>query len=306
MGYEVGNSLLDELDTLTEPKAEAVWNKVIARNRQKLPGGFPNTVGVATTPEGFRFVWRKWVKEKKPGYTLFRAKTMDNAANLPAGYVENLRNTYPSQLLAAYLDGEFVNLTSGSVYTGFDRHRSFTPECVHSGDALHIGMDFNVGNMAAIVHVMRNERPRAVAEFTKGYDTPKMIVAIRDRYPVGAHPTILIYPDASGASRKSNNASESDLTLLRQAGFHVCVNLTNPRVKDRVLSMNKNFELGNYLVNSDLCPVYTEGLEKQAYDKNGEPDKGGNFDHPVDAGGYFITYRFPVVERLAEIEELRM
>jgi hypothetical protein len=47
-------------------------------------------------------------------------------------------------------------------------------------------------------------------------------------------------------------------------------------------------------VNVDKCPVLVECLEKQAYDKNGEPDKSGDLDHSPDAQGYFITYRWPV------------
>ncbi|HNG04542.1 MAG TPA: terminase family protein, partial [Nitrospira sp.] len=85
VGYEVAHSVLDELDTLPIDKARDVWNRVIARNRQKMPGGFPNTVAVATTPEGYRLVYEMWEKNPAPGYVLFRAKTMDNAANLPDG-----------------------------------------------------------------------------------------------------------------------------------------------------------------------------------------------------------------------------
>jgi hypothetical protein len=40
-------------------------------------------------------------------------------------------------------------------------------------------MDFNVGKMAAIVHVKRNGLPRAVRELVKVYDTPAMIKRIR-------------------------------------------------------------------------------------------------------------------------------
>jgi hypothetical protein len=326
VGYEVAHSILDELDTLTTAKAQNVWNKVIARNRQKMVGDFPNTVAVATTPEGFKFVWEKWEKLKLPGYVLFRAKTMDNAANLPPGYIDNLRNSYPAQLLAAYLDGEFVNLTAGSVYTSFDRRRNHTNDIVRPAtndgkpaDTLHIGMDFNVGKMAAVVHVIRDTNPRAVSEINGVLDTPAMCLQIRKLYPRDKFPAIMVYPDASGQSRKSNNASESDLTLLKQAGFVLCVNLTNPAVKDRVLSMNKIMEpttaivnadglpIGTprYLVNTDLCPIYTEGLEKQAYDKNGEPDKTSGLDHAVDAGGYFITYKYPVVRRLATVQPFK-
>lgn len=301
VGYEVAHSICDELDTLPTEKAREVWNKIIARNRQQC--AIPNTVGVATTPEGFRFVWERWVKNKAPGYVLFRAKTMDNAVNLPAEYIDNLRNSYPTNLLSAYLDGEFVNLTAGSVYPTFDRNLNATFERIKPGEALHIGLDFNVTKMAAVVHVVREGKPLALDELTDVFDTPAMIALIQKRYP--GH-SIFVYPDASGGNRKSQNASESDLSLLRQARFHVCVNPANPAVKDRVLSMNKIIESRAYRINPDTCPGFVEGLEKQAYNKHGEPDKTGGLDHSLDAAGYFITYKFPVVQRLATVHPLRM
>lgn len=306
VGYEVAHSILDELDTLPTDKAREVWNKVIARNRQKMPGGFPNTVAVATTPEGFRFVWERWVKNKAPGYELFRAKTMDNAANLPDGYIENLRNSYPTALLAAYLEGEFVNLTAGSVYAEFDRALNASSETIKPGEALHIGMDFNVSKGAAVIHVLRGDDPHAVAELTDVFDTPAMIALLKRDY--GGHP-IMVYPDASGGNRKSNNASESDLSLLRAAGFRVCVNAANPRVKDRVLSVNAMIHKDGarrYRVNPQTCPQLVESLEKQAYDKHGEPDKSGGLDHVIDAAGYMLVYRYPIVKRTVSVAPLRM
>jgi hypothetical protein len=303
VGFEVAHSILDELDTLPIEKARNVWNKVIARNRQKARTAegrkVPNTVSVATTPEGFRFVWERWVKNKAPGYELFRAKTMDNAANLPAGYIDNLRNSYPSNLLSAYLDGEFVNLTAGSVYPEFDRALNATNETVQPGDTLHIGMDFNVVKGAAVVHVLRGDDPHAVDEYTGVFDTPSMIELIKRDY--GKH-QIMIYPDASGKSRKSQNASESDIALLKAAGFRVCVNPANPAVKDRVLSANAMIHKGGkrrYRVNPQTCPHLVESLEKQAYDKNGEPDKSAGFDHIIDAATYMLAYRYPLTGRPA-------
>lgn len=290
VGYEVAHSILDELDTLPTAKASEVWNKVIARNRQKC--AIPNTVAVATTPEGFRFVYERWVKNKADGYVLFRAKTLDNAANLPPDYIKNLENTYPTNLLSAYLDGEFVNLTAGSVYPSYDRALNATYETIQPKEPLHIGLDFNVTKMSAVVHVLRQDKPHAVMEFTGVFDTPAMIQIIKSRYQ--EHP-IFIYPDASGNARKSNNASESDISLLRQAKFQVMVNSTNPAVKDRVLSVNRMLETRDYKINPDTCPSLVESFERQAYDKNGEPDKTSGFDHVVDGAGYFITYRYPII-----------
>lgn len=301
VGYEVAHSICDELDTMPTALARDAWNKIIARNRQRCP--IANTVAVATTPEGFGFVYERWVKDRKPGYVLFRAKTMDNAANLPADYIDNLRNSYPSNLLSAYLDGEFVNLAAGSVYPAFDRSLNATTETVREAEPLHIGMDFNVTHGAAVVHVLRDGLPYAVDEFTEVFDTPAMILLIRKRYPLNS---IFIYPDASGKNRKSQNASESDISLLRQARFTVCANPANPAVKDRVLSMNKIIETREYKVNPDTCPTLVESLEQQPYDKHGEPDKTGGLDHVIDAAGYFVAYKFPVVKRNVTISPLRL
>ena len=301
VGYEVAHSICDELDTMPTALARDAWNKIIARNRQRCP--IANTVAVATTPEGFGFVYERWVKDRKPGYVLFRAKTMDNAANLPADYIDNLRNSYPSNLLSAYLDGEFVNLAAGSVYPAFDRNLNATKETVREAEPLHIGMDFNVTHGAAVVHVLREGLPYAVDEFTEVFDTPAMILLIRKRYPLNS---IFIYPDASGKNRKSQNASESDISLLRQARFTVCANPANPAVKDRVLSMNKIIETREYKVNPDTCPTLVESLEQQPYDKHGEPDKTGGLDHVIDAAGYFVAYKFPVVKRNVTISPLRL
>lgn len=299
VAYEVADSIADELDTLPVEKARDVWNKIIARNRQKKPDGAINTVGVATTPEGFRFVYERWKRAPAAGYRLIRASTFSNAANLPDGYIESLQASYPPNLLAAYLDGEFVNLTQGSVYPEFDRERNACATTIQVSEPLHIGLDFNVGQMAAAVGVLRDNAPHIVDEITGVLDTPAMIAAIKARYPGHA---IFVYPDASGGSRRSNNASESDIALLRAARFTVLAPPANPPVKDRVLSVNQLVHsegVRRLRVNADTCPALVEALEKQAYDKNGEPDKKSGLDHIVDALGYLVFYRWPIATRAA-------
>jgi len=296
VGYEVADSFIDELDTLKEEDAKNAWQKILARNRQKKPDGSKNTIAVGTTPEGFKFVYQRWKKAPPSDeYHLIKASTHSNAHNLPEDYIANLEADYPSNLIAAYLEGEFINLTSGAVYPAFDRTLNGSNEIIKPGEHLHIGMDFNVGKMSAIVFVQRGGDPHAVDELVGILDTPAMILAIKRKYSTHA---IYIYPDATGNNRKSNNASVSDIALLRQAGFNVYNNASNPAVKDRVLAMNVMIEAGGrrrLKVNADMCPSFVEGLEKQAYDKNGEPDKTSGFDHGNDAGGYFISFRFPVV-----------
>lgn len=246
-------------------------------------------------------------RNKRPGYELIRAPTSSNPY-LPDGYLDTLKATYSSALLAAYCEGYFVNLTAGSVYPEFDRTLNASSETIRPAETLHIGIDFNVTKMSAIVHVLRGDDPHAVMELLDVFDTPAMAKLIKSRYKDMGH-NVMVYPDASGNSRKSNNASESDLHILRQHGLTVCVNPTNPAVKDRVLSMNRMLHHEGerrYRVNPETCPHYVEALEKQAYDKNGEPDKTSGLDHCLDAGGYFIAYRYPIQKRIAVVTQLRM
>ena len=294
VGYEVGDSMVDELDTLPKDKARDAWNKIIARNRQKKKVGI-NTVAVGTTPEGFRFVYEKWAKDPTESYELIKAPTYSNKKNLPDGYIEALRETYPSNLLQAYLEGEFVNLTAGVVYTNYDRNLCNTDAVAKDGEPLHIGMDFNVNNMAAGIHVMRSGIAYAVDEIIGAADTPAVIDIIKSRYPNHA---VIVYPDASGAASSSTNASMSDIKMLKNAGFSINAPRKNGRIRDRVASVNKALcdPQGNrsYYVNVEKCPNIALGLEQQAYDKNGGPDKTGGFDHLNDAVGYFIVRQFPI------------
>lgn len=293
VGFEVADAVIDEADTLRQNQADDVWIKMMGRCRFKKPDGKPNTLAAVSTPEGYGFMYRRWLKDAKLGYELIRAPTSSNPY-LPSGYIENLQNTYSSAQLSAYLDGEFVNLTSGTVYTEFDRKRHHMSATIGPSDTLHIGCDFNVMKQAAVVFVQMDGLPVAVDELTGMYDTPAMIQTIHSKYP--GH-RVMIYPDASGAQRRSVNASQSDIALLKQAGFQVCAPKANPLVKDRVATMQYLFRTDAMMVNTDRCPEFTEALERQAYDKNGEPDKASGFDHVLDAAGYYCHYRHPLVRR---------
>lgn len=310
IGFKIGQALVDELDVMAANKARDAWRKIIARMRYKIDG-LRNGIDVTTTPEGFKFVYEQWVKaiRDKPSlasmYGMVQASTYDNEANLPDDYIDSLRESYPPQLIEAYLRGQFVNLNSGSVYPNFDRKENHTSEVEREGEPLHIGMDFNVLNMTATVNVIRGDMPVTVGELTKVRDTPIMAKMLQERFKDKGH-AVTIYPDASGQNTSSKNASESDLSILKQAGFTVRVDSRNPAVRDRVNAMNAMLlnDKGErrWKINTDRCPTLTEALEQQAYDKNGEPDKATGHDHPVDAQGYFIVHRYPIRSRKAIIQ----
>ena len=284
---------VDEADTITKATAKSMWRMLQSRLREgKVYQGF-----TTSTPEGFNFLYEYFVKEAegKTDRTMIQARTQDNPY-LPEDFIQSLLENYPPELIEAYLEGKFVNLTSGRVYHNFDRHLNHTNLTLKDfpRHILHIGQDFNVGKCASVVHVIDDGIPYALDEITGAKNTEAVIQIIKDKYPGRA---IMVYPDSSGKAEKTN-ASQTDIQLLRSAGFEVLYPSKNPFVRDRIGSMNAMFLNGlgerRYKVNTNRCPVYTQALEQQAYDKSGQPDKSHDEDHPVDGGGYFIHYRYPL------------
>lgn len=316
VGFKVGHAVVDELDVMEMSKAELAWRKIIARMRYKVDG-LKNGIDVTTTPEGYKFVWRMFVKalQDKPElakrYGLIQSSTYENEINLPPDYIDSLFEIYPPQLIEAYLLGQFVNLTSGNIYKNFDRVENHCNDFILPQEPVYVGMDFNVGKMSAVIHVKRDGLPRAVSEITEGMDTPDMIQRLKEQlweYRNGEYVKtrqVYVYPDASGGSRKTNDASVTDISLLKQAGFKIKAPKANPPVKDRINSMNAMFLNAagerRYLINTHTCPSYADSLEQQAWDKNGEPDKSSGFDHINDAGGYFINREYPIIKKTAKV-----
>lgn len=343
VGFDLNHALIDEIDTMKKQKADQAWKKIIARLSSS---GFDearlydeelnidlviealesNTVDFTTTPEGFGWIYDLFVKqlsknaELQKYYGIVHASTRQNAKNLAKGYIDSLYATYPPNLVDAYVDGQFTNLTSGSVYTSYSRILNNTNRIAKEEDTLHIGMDFNVGKMSAIVHVEDTVNIReliksyddkidvlkydkeetikitsAVYEFMGLLDTPDMITAIKEKFP---DHKIIVYPDASSRNRKTSDASKTDLSLLKKA-FTVKNRTKNPFVKDRVISVNSllcnSHQLRRYFVNEDECHETAGSLEQQVYDKHGAPDKSHDDDHPNDALGYYVNNKFPII-----------
>lgn len=293
---------VDEVDTIKQDTADDMFDVLISRIRDKsakvIQGYF------TSTPEGFKFLYNKFQKEVDDSIRegnpitdrrIIKGKTTDNPF-LADGFIDSLLRNYSSTQVQAYINGEFVNFHTDTVYYAFDGVLNHSDSSYKDFEkhVLHIGMDFNVGKCSAVVHVIDGHTPIAIDEFTKIKNTEAMVDAIKTRYPDNK---IIVYPDASGGSRKTSS-STTDHLILRQGGFKVMAPSKNPYVKDRINSMNAMFcnakNERRYLINTTKCPIYTQCLIQQGYDRNGDPDKSNDLDHSNDAAGYFINMRFPI------------
>lgn len=292
VGINASWAVMDEVDTSKSDIAEKAYNKILGRIRT----GNVRQLCIFSTPEGFSFCWKCFVKDiNKGSKRLIKARTLDNKY-LPQDFIDTLRSQYPANLLEAYLNGEFVNLSSANVYSYFNRETHHSNIESTENETLFIGQDFNYNSCVSIVFVRRENHFIAVDEIISK-DTKSVVDNLKYQYPNNYK---IIYPDASGKNNKTS-AAETDIAILRNAGFTVYVNNSNPYVKDRVNITNNCFDKMKVLVNTNRCKRLTESLEQQAYDiRTGEPEKSN--DHPSkddfnDAFGYFLAYEFPITQR---------
>lgn len=314
IGYETTAAHVDELDTLPTAKAQAAWDAVLDRNRLQIKNApaeyykknsrgeqdFINRACAYSSPEGFRFCYQIWKRNPQDSYQCVHGSVRENPAHAE-DYVADRCKGKSQAWIDSNIDGQFRNITSGTVYHCFDRDTHRSHEKIQPGEPLFIGVDFNVHKTAASIAVKRNggREYHFVDEMHGVKDTPQLIRLLKDRYP--GH-EITVYPDCSGRSTHTTNASVSDIRLLQDAGFRIKARSKNLFVKDRVNAANQAFSDMRVFVNDYNCPEITRCLEQQAYDKNGEPDKDTGDDHQNDATTYLVSYELNIVRPIFKID----
>ena len=290
IGLNLAWVLADEIDTVAPSIANRAFPKILGR----LRAGNVRQFAAASTPEGFRWMWNTFGSDEakaRPDRHLIRMRTIDNP-HLPPDFIKRLEANYDPSLLRAYLDGEFVNLTTGQVYDRFNREKHVLTELPDfSEEALRIGVDFNVGNMSAIIAVRLNNKLLVVDEVSGAHDTDALAQEIVRRYP-GRR--MYAYPDASGGNR-STNATQTDIQILESYGMGNQSPRANPPVRDRVASVQALLENGKGQIRLQVaasCKRTIECLELQSYTEKGDPDKDAGFDHMNDALGYLVWREF--------------
>ena len=297
IGINAAWCLADEIDTVPPSIANKAFPKILGR----LRAGNVRQFAAASTPEGFRWMWNTFGTEEakqRKDRKLIRMRTADNP-HLPQDFIERLQANYDPSLLKAYLLGEFCNLTTGQVYDRFDRAKHVTTDIPDvSGEPLRIGVDFNIGNMSAVIGVRLGNKLLLIDEISGAHDTDAMAQQIQQR---AEGRKVYVYPDASGGNR-STNASRTDIQILETYGFSNQSPKANPPVRDRVASVQALLENGKGEVRLQVaanCKRTIECLELQSYTESGDPDKDAGYDHMNDALGYLIYRDFSMLHARA-------
>jgi len=203
-------------------------------------------------------------------------------------------------------EATFVNY-SGMIYYNFSREKNIVEKYKDNSLFLHIGLDFNVDPMCAVVTVIDRNIVTVIDEIQiYSSNTNEMCEEIKTRYK---HKNIIVYPDPSARQRKTSAGGTTDLAILKNFGYEVKCKNTAPLVRDRINAVNsklKNVAGKSSLFILNSCKNVIKSIERQIYKEGTHiPDKDSGYDHMNDALGYLIEYNYPIRRNFVSTEQKR-
>ena len=247
------------------------------------------------TPKGRNHFYDLWAKGKDGAldWESFQYTTIEGG-NVPEQEIQQAKSDLDERTFNQEYNAAFVTY-AGLIYYGFSREESVLDMGDDSG-TLHIGMDFNLDPMSAVICIRKGEKLYAVDEIVMyGSNTDEMVAEIINRYP---RRSIIIYPDPASRQRKTSAGGRTDLSILQNAGFSVKAKNSHALVRDRINAVNSRLLSGDgqrHLFVSPKCKQTIKSLERQTYKEGTSvPNKDDGYDHMNDALGYLVEYLFPV------------
>lgn len=320
-GTENVDALLGRtVDLLIMDEYQSMDKEVLMKLQPMVAARYGNMV-IAGTVRGFNHMYDAYWKgakenpERSKGWRSWRIPTANSGT--PAGTPDAIQMAKASISKQQYEQEYNCSPTSlkGAVYAVYDTELNLSTAILDKQLGLHIGLDFNVGFMLAVVFQLivkdkvrpdgtkyRLQEVHVIEEIPiENGNTQLMANTLANRYTLWKGRTT-VYPDPAGNSRKTSAILNStDHTILRNAGFNLKFHPKHPEINDRVNSVNAMLCNANderrLFVNRN-CKHLIKALVGQVYDSSGKPLKGaGDVDDlsgPNDSLGYAIEYLFPI------------
>lgn len=318
-GTTLGWACLDEARDTEQSSVEIVFGRV------RCPKARSHRVRIATSPNGFDWVYTMFVEKPVADSRLVQVRSVDNPF-LPPAYIDRLRSLYDARLAEQELEGKFVPLTAGAVYRCFDRaiHLLNPPNPIETDD-YYVSFDFNRTPFCAVLCQPRYiDGARGLVVLDEAYledaDTQSMcrylIDTLMPKYRRAPDPNqpalgvIRVYGDPAGRSRTTkNNYSDYDIiTREFQAAygrdFVPSWAYSAPTIIESVNSVN------GLLLNANgksrvrvhpRCVKLVKDFEQVRFKPGtSDIDKSDKFKmhtHVSDAFRYLVHQEFPVTSR---------
>jgi len=252
------------------------------------------------TPKGlnwFKDLWDRSTTDTR--WSSFQYTTLEGG-RVPREEIEMAKQDLDARTFRQEYEATFETF-SGRIAYAFLRQIHIQKSDILDTRVIHVGMDFNVDPMCAVVLIQQKDTLYAIDEIhLRNSNTNDVAVELQTRFP---RSKIICYPDPSGASRRTSAGSQTtDHTILRNAGFEVRAPRAHNPIRDRINALNSRLMNNQGVAKLFFDPKLKyciESLEKYCYKDNSSiPDKG-QYDHMFDALTYCVDYLYPIKRELA-------
>ena len=219
------------------------------------------------SPKGYNWAYDMFVKgTQDKEWESFKFTTLEGG-QVDQEEINQAKDDLDERTFQQEYEASFVNY-SGIIYYNFNRAVNILNDYKPTNDTIHIGMDFNVDPMAAVVGQIKNNDLIIFEEIQIwSSNTNEMVEEIKRRYKG----KIIIYPDPASRQRKTSAGGFTDLSILK----------------------NANGKSSLFMLKS--CKNMIKSIERQVYKENTHvPDKDSGYDHFNDALGYLVEYVYPL------------
>lgn len=306
-------AICDEIDEVPSDRVKKIVTAIQERCRAMIPASVNGKMKArepfiffSTTAQGLGGTYMLTEEFKKNGvpYAVIRARTADNPYLAP-GQLKLLRKLYTPAEAEAFLEGKFVNLSTGRVYAEFDpskhiympfpiqegvKHVSEEGQVsFEGGDVIYVGQDFNSGYNAAVILIERAGVIHVITGHHWDY-VGQGAAKLRELYP---NNRIVLIPDANGKEIMAGFTEE-----FEEQNIEIFWNNVNPSVTERITGVNKAFRMGKLVVHqpattNEAMDRVIMCLQTRDFDDNGKPRKGKGpnaVDHWGDALEYGVWH----------------
>jgi hypothetical protein len=290
------------IDELTYTSEEA-WLRLEGRLRDpeaKQLCGF-----AVWTPKGFDWVYKRFVREKIQGYDVIRAQPYENRYLLECvpDFYDRLKDSYDEGFFQQEVQGDYVNINAGAVYSAFDRQRNVKEQKLDRILPLFWALDFNVDPMCSVVVQRDGDEIRVLDEIVlRRASTLEACEEFHTRFP-NHQAGLVVYGDASGARRQTAGTTDYKIVseFLRREGYERAkfkVPASNPPVRERVELVNSKLLSAagdSFLTVSPRCKDLIADFEEVVYIPDSvriDKDKDPRRTHLSDALGYLLWQEF--------------
>ncbi len=284
----------------------------------RLRGNDTNQCLISTTPpDPSHWLYDFLVNNFKPELMdYFAARTIENAKNLPKGYIERLKILYDKRLYDRMLNAMWISLNTDRIYHNFDRDVHVTDELLKIDPNCEYVLwahDFNcaegkpMSSIVAQLHYKQSPLTGLVRYELHVIDeiiiekssTYEAVHEFEARYSDRYKHKVMVYGDPAGKATDTRS-KKSDYDIMQAYGYvNQNVAISHPPIRTRhntVNSLLKNVEGDVRIFISPKCKTLIKGLNT-VRNKTGTQIEHETYEqHVTTALGYLCCQEFDIAD----------